>query len=140
MTESNWSQERGSAALRKADALARKQADESHQAAVLIHEFVGKAESAGVDTEVLTATSYDGASRYRTNVTGWYLKHDRTVGVSHDGAFYVLTAPPRFMSRFTGATIEPSPPPLELGKGGRDGESMPIATALHKCLAAGNDW
>ncbi|WP_430868619.1 hypothetical protein [Demequina aurantiaca] len=140
MTDSQWSETRGDAALRKADALARREASESRQAAVLIAQFAADATAAGITAEVLTARSYDGGSRYRTNVTGWYLKHDRSVGVDAAGEFYVLTAPPRFMSRFTGTTVEPSPPPLELGKGGRDGESMPIATALAKRLAGGNAW
>lgn len=140
MTDSSWSDARGDAALRKAEALARREAGESRQAAELIALFVADAQAAGITPEVLTARSYDGGSRYRSNVTGWYLKHDRSVGVDADGEFYVLTAPARFLSRFTGATVAPSPPPLELGKGGRDGESMPIATALAKRLAGGNAW
>lgn len=140
MTDQEWSAERGDAALRKADALARRAAGESRQAAELIREFVAAADAAGITPEVLTARSYNGSTRYRSNVTGWYLKHDRSIGVDTEGNFYVLTAPPRFMSRFTGATVEPSPPPLEVGKGGRDGESMPMATALAKRLAGGNEW
>jgi hypothetical protein len=140
MADSEWSDARGDAALRKADALARREVGESRQAAGLITQFVTDARAAGITPEVLTALSYDGGSWYRTDVTGWYLKHNRSVGVDTAGKFYVLTAPPRFMSRFTGTTVEPSPPPLELGKGGRDGESMPIATALDKRLAGGNDW
>ncbi|WP_061962694.1 hypothetical protein [Demequina aurantiaca] len=140
MTDSVWSDERGDAALRKADALARREAGESRQAAELIKQFVADAVAAGISPEPLSARSYDGNSRYRTNLVGWYLKQNHSVAVDADGLFYVLTAPPRFMSRFTGTTVEPSPPPLELGKGGRDGESMPIATALAKRLAGGNDW
>lgn len=140
MVEASWSQQRGDAALLKAEALARKEAGESRRAAVLIDQFVADAVAAGITPEVLTALSYDGATRYRTGVTGWYLKHNRSVGVDRSGRFYVLTAPPRFMSRFTGTTVTPSPPPLELGKGGRDGESMPMATALAKRLAGGNHW
>lgn len=140
MSDSTWSDARGDAALRKAEALARQEASESRHAAALIGQFVSAAVAAGISPEVLTARSYDGGSRYRSNVTGWYLKHDRSIGVDTEGNFYVLTAPPRFMSRFTGTTVEPSPPPLEVGKGGRDGESMPMATALDKRLAGGNDW
>jgi hypothetical protein len=140
VSESSWSTERGDAALRKAEAQARREESESRQAAALIRLFVADAQAAGITPSVLTALSYDGGTRYRTSITGWYLKHNKSVGVDTEGQFYVLTAPPRFMSRFTGATVKPSPPPLELGKGGRDGESMPIATALQKRLDGGNAW
>lgn len=126
--------------MRKADALARREASESRQAAALIAQFVIDAQQAGIATEALTARSYDGSTRYRTGLQGWYLKHDKSVAVDVAGNFYVLTAPPRFLSRFTGTTVAPSPPPIELGKGGRDGESMPMASALAKRLAGGNSW
>jgi len=139
-SQPSWADERGDAALRKADALARREAGESQQASALIVQFVADATAAGITPVLLTARSYDSSARYRTNVTGWYLKHNQSVGVDTDGAFYILAAPPSLKARFTGVTIEPSPPPLELGKGGRDGESMPIATALAKRLAGANDW
>lgn len=140
MTDSDWSERRGDAALRKAAALGRKRAAETREAAGLVREFAAAAHAAGITPERFRARSYDGNARYRTDVTGWYLKHDQSVGVGTDGEFYVLTTAPRFRSRFTGAHLEPAEPPLELGKGGRDGESMPIADALSKRLAAGNSW
>jgi hypothetical protein len=62
------------------------------------------------------------------------------VGVGTDGSFYVLSAPRSASARFTGAVLTPSDPPMELGRGARDGESMPLSDALDRRLAAGNDY
>ncbi|PKQ25363.1 MAG: hypothetical protein CVT64_10190 [Actinobacteria bacterium HGW-Actinobacteria-4] len=140
MADQSWPEQRGEAALKKADALARKRHGETLVAAKMVREFADRATAAGITPVQFSARTYDGNARYRTHIYGWYLKKDRSVGVSTDGVFYVLTAPRRFMSHFTGTHVEPAEPPLELGKGGRDGESMPIETALAKRLAAGNDW
>lgn len=131
---------RTEAALEMAARLRRRQLAESAQAAVLIRSFVDDAKKAGITPIRLSARSYNGDGRYRTNIIGWYLKRDRSVGADQNGEFYVLHAPGSFTSHFVGVTLEPSEPPLELGKGGRDGESLPLADALAKRLAAGNDW
>lgn len=128
------------ARVRRAEALERAQAAEARQASALIAQFVADAGAAGLEPEPLTARSYDGSTRYRTNVSGWYLKKDRTIGVGTDGSFYVLSAPKSLSARLRGITLEPTPPPLEVGRGGRDGESMPMADALAKRLAGGNAW
>jgi hypothetical protein len=107
---------------------------------VLVEQFARDAVAAGIRPARFTARSYNGNSRYRTNVSGWYLKRDRSIGVGTDGKFYVLHAPGGLGSRVRGVTLSPSDPPLELGKGARDGESMPMADALAKRLAGGNDW
>ena len=131
---------RGEAALEMAARLRRKQEAESAQAAVLVAQFARDAQVAGIVPERFTARAYSGNSRYRTNVQGWYLKRDRSIGVGVDGEFYILHAQGGLGSRLRGVTLAPAEPPLELGKGGRDGESMPIADALAKRLAGGNDW
>lgn len=140
MADQSWTEKRGEAALGKAEVLARKRHAETLAAAKLVREFAEQATAAGITPVRFTARTYDGNARYRTHIDGWYLKKDRSVGVSTDGRFYVLTAPRRLMSRFTGTHVEPAEPPLELGRGGRDGESMPMETALAKRLAARNDW
>lgn len=127
-------------AFAKAEVLARRQREETNQATALVKRFAAAAAAAGVTPERLTARSYDGATRYRTNLMGWYLKRDRTVAVSVDGDFYVLSAPRSLASRFTGTTVKPSDAPIELGKGARDGESMPLQFALDARLNAGNTW
>ncbi|BDZ60321.1 hypothetical protein Lsed01_01538 [Demequina sediminis] len=126
--------------LAMADALERRRQAESREAAVLIAQFARDAAAAGVRAEVLTARSYNGQSRVRTQVTGWYLKRDRSVGVGTDGLFYVLSTPVGLRERLRGATLSPADPPLELGRGARDGESLPLVEALRKRLDAGSDW
>jgi hypothetical protein len=128
------------AALEMAARLGRRQAAESAQAQQLVEQFVRDAVAAGISPVRFTARSYNGDSRFRTNVTGWYLKRDRSIGVGTDGKFYVLHAPGGVGSWVRGVTLAPSDPPLELGKGARDGESMPMAEALAKRLAGGNEW
>ena len=135
-----WADERGDAALRKAQAMARARAAESKQAAVLVAQFARDAVAAGLRSERLTARAYNGSTRYRTQVTGWYLKRDRSIGISTDGIFYVLSTGGGLSAKFTGVTLKPGEPMLELGRGARDGESMPLRDALAGRLAAGNDW
>ena len=126
--------------VRKAQAMARAREIESRKAAVLVKQFARDALAAGVRPERLTARAYNGSTRYRTQVTGWYLKRDRTIGISTDGIFYVLSTAGGLSARFAGVTLEPGEPMLELGRGARDGESMPLTDALAGRLAAGNDW
>jgi len=126
--------------LRKAQALARAREVESGKASVLIEQFARDALAAGLTPERLTARAYNGSTRYRTQVIGWYLKRDRSIGVSTDGVFYVMSTAGGLSARFSGVTLEPGEPMLELGRGARDGESMPLTDALAGRLAAGNDW
>lgn len=131
---------KGADALAKAARLAQARAGESRQAATLISSFVADALGAGIEPTVLTARSYSSDARYRTNVAGWYIRRDRSVGVGTDGGFYILSAPGGLSSRLRGVELTPSDPPLELGRGARDGESLPLADALAKRLAAGGDY
>jgi len=126
--------------LRRAQALERQRQAESRQAAAMVRKFAEDARTAGIAPVRFTARPYGGGGRYRTDVQGWYLKRDQTVGVGTDGEFYVLSVAPSLKARISGARLEPAEPPLELGKGGRDGESMPMQVALDKRLAGGNDW
>ena len=120
--------------------MARAREAESAQARVLVAQFARDALAAGISTERLTARAYNGASRYRTQVTGWYLKRDRSLGISAEGVFYVMSTGGGLSARFTGVTLPPGEPLLEIGRGARDGESMPLSAALAGRLAAGNDW
>jgi hypothetical protein len=67
-------------------------------------------------------------------VTGWYLKQNETVAVDVDANFYVLSVQGGLVARFTGTTITPSDPPLVLGLGGRDGESLDMSEAVDRIL------
>ena len=130
--------DRSDDAFELAARLERRRQFESSQAAVLVADFARDALAAGIVPERLTARAYTGSARMRTNLTGWYIKRDRSVGISVDGLFYLLHAPASLRARFSGVTIEPADPPLELGRGARDGESMPLSEALAKRLEAGN--
>ena len=69
--------------------------------------------------------------------TGWYLRRDETVAVDTDGEFYVLTAPSSLAARFArGAPRSRRDPPLVLGAGGKDGESLDLVDALARALRA----
>jgi len=132
-------EQRAQDAFELAARLDRLRDSESAKASVLLVAFAKEARAAGVMPERLLARSYSGRSTLRTNVTGWYLKHDHSVGVSVEGLFYLLSARGSLKERFKGAILEPSPPPLELGRGARDGESMPLSESLANRLAAGNN-
>lgn len=108
----------------------RREAQESAEAQVLIDRFVAQLKSAGVPTEELTSRPWSGSGRYRTGISGWYLKRDRSIGLGEDGAYYVLVVPPVTFGRFRTVPVEPSPPPLQVGKGARDGESIALNVLL----------
>lgn len=130
--------ERARDAFELAARLDRRRDSESAKAAVLIAEFAREALALGLRPERLIARAYTGNSTLRTNVTGWYIKRDHSVGVSVDGLFYLLHAPGGIAERLKGVVLVPSDPPLELGRGARDGESMPLSESLAKRLEAGN--
>jgi len=125
-----WRDHRTEAAATHAKELGRRRQVEAAQARVLIAEFVRQADARGIRPVRLRARSYDGKSRYRTATSGWYLRRNQSVAVGTDGAFYLLTVPGSLRSRLLGAQLEPSDPPLILGKGARDGESIDLADAL----------
>ena len=135
-----WEEQRRQAVAGHAAAFEAGRAAEAEQAAALLADFVRQARERGLTPSVLTATSFDGRARYRTNVRGWYLKSNRSVAVGTDGQYYVLSVPPSLRARFTGADLSPSVPRLVVGAGGGDGETLPLAQLLQRRLDAGVDW
>jgi hypothetical protein len=115
-------------------ALRRRDEEEAAKAQVLIDRFVERARQAGLPTEELTARPWSGGGRYRTGVTGWFLRRNGSVGVDTDGRFYVLNVPPVTFGRWRRVAIEPSPPPLVVGKGGGDGETFALDELLEMRL------
>ena len=71
---------------------------------------------------------------YRTERTGWYVRQNRSLAIGADGGFYVLDVPASVKSRMFGATVVPSDPPLVVGRGARDGESIDLAELLRRAL------
>ena len=133
-SDGSWQARRREAADVHAEALARQQQAETVAARALIADFVQRVTERGVAPVPLAARSYDGRSRYRTPLQGWYLRRNESVAVGTDGQFYVLTVPASLRARLTGVTPAASDPPLVLGKGGRDGESIDLADALARVL------
>jgi hypothetical protein len=107
---------------------------ESAKAQVLIDRFVERATQAGLPTEELTARPWSGRGRYRTGVVGWYVRRDRSIGVSVDGGYYVLLVAPVRFGRWRTVPVDPTPPPLQAGKGARDGESVDLGDLLEERL------
>ena len=126
--------ERGERARAHEEAQRRKGEQESAEAQLLVDRFVERATEAGLPTEELTARPWSGRGRYRTGVVGWYLRRDRSVGVGQDGGYYVLVVPPERFGRWRTVPVAPTPPPLQVGQGARDGESVALDVQLEKRL------
>jgi hypothetical protein len=139
-TESSWQEKRRDAATERLAALDRRKSAESGQAAEHVAAFVAQARARNLPTTRLRAGSLNGRTSYKTTLQGWYLKRNRTLAIGVDGNFYILSAPASLTARITGVVVHPSDPPLIVGAGGRDGESMPIAELLAARLEAGADF
>lgn len=134
------SADRGHDAFALAARLDRLRDAESAKAATMVHAFAKQAKRAGIEPERLSARPYSGRTVLKTDVVGWYINRACSAGVSVDGDFYLLHAPGGLSARLKGVHLEPSDPPLELGRGARDGESMPMEKALATRLEAGGTW
>jgi hypothetical protein len=130
-----WRAEQAERASYHAQANRRRGEEEAAKAQVMIDRFVERATQAGLPTEELTARPWSGNGRYRTGVTGWFLRRNGSVGVDTDGRFYVLNVPPVTFGRWRTVRIEPSPPPLIVGKGGGDGETFALDELLEMRLS-----
>ena len=126
--------ERAEQAQYHVEAQRRRIERESAQAQVLVDGFVAQATQAGLATEELTARPWSGRGRYRTGVVGWYLRRDRSVGVGLAGGYYVLVVAPKRFGRWRTVQVDPSPPPLQVGQGARDGESVALDVLLEMRL------
>jgi hypothetical protein len=129
-----WRAEQAERANYHVQANRRRDEEESAKAQALIDRFVERATQAGLPTEELTARPWSGSGRYRTGVVGWFLRRNGSVGVATDGRFYVLNVAPVTLGRWRTVRIQPSPPPLIVGKGGGDGETFALDDLLEKRL------
>lgn len=100
----------------------------------MLRDFVATAAEREVPTTRLRARGHRGSVTYRTPVVGWYLRADRSVGVGTDGNYYVLSTPGGLRAWLFGSRVTASDPPLVLGLGARDGESVDLADALRRAL------
>ena len=64
----------------------------------------------------------------KTDKVGWYLRKNQSLAIGEDGSYYA----DRPEGRGSGSPVKlkPTPPPLIVGKGGRDGESGDLADFL----------
>lgn len=122
--------EAAKARLELAEAQARA---ESGAAQKLIDAFVVQAREKGLPSVELRATLMDGTP-VRTDKTGWYLRVNHSIAVGEDGGYYVLTVPGGWRQRLFGAKLTPSPPPIFIGRGGRDGETGDLSFFLARAL------
>jgi hypothetical protein len=135
-----WRDSRRAAFEAHALAQRRAEAAASEKARPLVADFVRRAREQGLRPGPLRARSFSGSATYRTGLSGWYLQPTGLLAVGEDGGFYVLIAAPGLRSRLRGVEVLPEPPPLAVGRGARDGESMSLAELLERRLAAGNDF
>lgn len=126
--------ERAERAAYHTGARQRREELESAKAQVIIERFVAQALQADLPTEELTARPWSGRGRYRTGVIGWYLRRDHSLGVGVDGSYYVLNVPAMPFGRWRTAHLDPTPPPLEIAKGARDGEAISLEALLERRL------
>jgi hypothetical protein len=127
---------RAEEAARRAELEAAQARGESLQAQKLIDEFVHAAKAKGIAPHPLRARLYSGQS-VKTNKIGWYLRKNQSVAVGDDGSYYVLAVPGGLRERLAGVKLKPSPPPLIVCEGGRDGETAALADFLQWRLEAG---
>jgi hypothetical protein len=127
---------RAEEAARRAELAASQARGESAKAQVMIDQFVRDARAAGIAPEPLRATLFGGQS-VKTDKVGWYLRKNQSLAIGDGGEYYVLTVPGGLKERLRGVKLLASPPPLIIGKGGRDGESGDLAEFLRWRLAAG---
>ena len=127
---------RAEEAARRAALAAGSERAESIKAQQQIDQFLRDAEAAGLAPEPLKAALFTG-QRVKTDKTGWYLRKNESVAVGTDGGYYILTVPGGFKERLRGVKLQPSPPPLIVGKGGRDGETGDLSEFLQRRLEQG---
>lgn len=126
----SWREERRQAAAEHAAALERRKASETARARELLVDFIATLKERGVEPEPLRAQVVGSNASYRTNLIGWYLRRNRSLAVDVDGNFYILGVQASLKARVAGVHVLPSDPPIIVGQGARDGESMPLAELL----------
>lgn len=123
-------------AKRRAELAASARLHESSAAQALVDDFVRRAREAGIAPVALEATQLDGRV-VRTDKQGWYVTRRKSVAVGTDGSWYVLTVGRTPLARFRTVRLTPSPPPLVVGQGGRDGEGGDLSALLEAVLRQG---
>ena len=119
---------------------ARAAQAEGRRSAPMVAAFADAMRSARIEPTRLRAMPYNGGRRLRTDVVGWYVRRDQRAAVGTDGRWYLLVVAPSLRGRFAGVHVEPSDAPLQVGAGGRDGDSIALDVLLRLRLDAGTDF
>jgi hypothetical protein len=135
-----WAERRLHAIGQHAAAHREAREAETRQAREQIAEFVRHATELGLAVVELHARPYSGRTKYRTGLRGWYVHHNLSLAVGPGGEYYRLLVPATLRARFLGVNVSAADPPLVVGEGGRDGESIPLRTLLRRRLEAGDNW
>ncbi|GAB3708505.1 hypothetical protein [Mariniluteicoccus flavus] len=122
-------------AMDHAAALERARAAEAARAQELIDAFVARAEREDIAPVPLRAT-LPGGHRVRTDRSGWYLRRNELLAIGTDGGYYNLSVPGGLRERLAGVRLVAAPPPMVIGRGGRDGESGDLAEFLDRITGA----
>lgn len=138
--DEGWRASRREAFEVQAQAQRRAEEAESKRARPLVADFLRRAREQGLAPVPLRARAYSGSATYRTRLRGWYLQPTGPLAIGEDGEYYVLVAASGLTARLRGVDVAPSPPPLAVGRGARDGESMSLQELLDRRLAAGNGF
>ncbi|MDR2929299.1 MAG: hypothetical protein LBV06_00075 [Propionibacteriaceae bacterium] len=119
----------------RAELLASSAQLESQRAQLLIDAFLEQAQAINLPSVNLQARTLEG-HLVKTDVRGWYLRNDHSVAIGVDGQYYQLTVPGGFMARLRGVRLQPTPAPLVVGRGGKDGETGDLRDFLDRALAS----
>lgn len=95
---------------------------EAKEAQALIDDFIAKAHAQGLEPVPLKAQLLDGHV-VKTDKRGWYLRQNHSIAIDTDGGYHSLVVPGGLMERLRGKKLTPSQPSLQVGRGGRDGET-----------------
>ncbi|WP_136192879.1 MULTISPECIES: hypothetical protein [Actinomyces] len=131
--DSDWARRRREAAAERARMLRARQDAEHQRAARIVSLFIAVASAEGLEAEPLRVKGYGGGSA-RTPLNGWYLRQDQSVAIDTAGHFYILTRSLTVRDRLLGVTPAEEPVPMTIGEGGRDGDIVPLRTALDRLL------
>lgn len=133
------SSQRSEDARRREELAAASARAEAEAAQKLIDDFIAQATEQRLEPVPLRAITHGGQS-VKTDKLGWYLRKNKSIAVGTDGGYYIMTVPMAggLMDRLRGVKLTPTPPPLVVGRGGRDGETGDLAEFLAWRLAEGS--
>lgn len=130
----NWREERSRTAAEHAAALERARETEIAAARAIIDDFLVAARAAKLPTTRFVVQGFGGKGQARTNVEGWLLRRNGTIGLGTDGTVYRLTDDLSLLDRIRGVEPRPIDPQRQIGAGGRDGDSIMLEDALRRLL------